>query len=129
MMQRALNKASIDRAAAALALFDKGPREVPLIGKVVSVGMADEITDRAWVIVVDGRVHYADLGRLIPVATPQRGMIAALAGGHLDERPNKVPRPHVLSPVPSIICLTMMGRPGSTRPFCRIGGQSRACPA
>ncbi len=102
MMQRALNEAGIDRAASALALFEKGPRKVPLIGKVVGVGIVDEITDRTWVIVdaVDGRVHYADLGRLAPEALPQRGMIAALAGGHLDERPSRVARLHVLSPAP-----------------------------
>ena len=102
MMQRALKEAGIDRAASALALFEKGPRKVPLIGKVVGVGIVDEITDRTWVIVdaVDGRVHYADLGRLSPDAIPERGIIAALAGGHLDERPSTVARLHVLSPAP-----------------------------
>ncbi len=68
MMQRALKEAGIDRGAAAMALFERGPRKAPLIGKVVGVGMVDEITDRTWVVVdaVDGRVHYAELGRLKP---------------------------------------------------------------
>ena len=60
MMQRALKEAGIDRGAAAMALFERGPRKAPLIGKVVGVGLVDEITDRTWVVVdaVDGRVHY-----------------------------------------------------------------------
>ena len=101
MMQRALKEVGIDRAASAMALFEKAPRKAPLIGKVVGVGMVDEITDRTWVILdaVDGRVHYAELGRLQPGAVPARGMIAALGGGHQNERPNALPRLHVLSPV------------------------------
>jgi type IV secretory pathway VirD2 relaxase len=72
MMQRALREAGIDRAAAALALFEKAPRKTPLIGNIVGVGLVDEIADRSWVIVdaVDGRFHYAELGRLKP--TPCR---------------------------------------------------------
>jgi hypothetical protein len=46
MMQRALKEASIERAAASMALFERGPRKAPLIGKVVGVGLVDEITDR-----------------------------------------------------------------------------------
>ena len=63
-----------------MALFERGPRKAPLIGKVVGVGMVDEITDRTWVVVdaVDGRVHYAELGRLRPADVPARGTIVAL---------------------------------------------------
>ena len=101
MMQRALKEAGIDRAAASMALFEKQPRKVPLIGKVVGVGMVDEITDRTWVVVdaVDGRVHYADLGRLKPVDVPARGMVVALAGDDLQRKPSSVPRLHLLSTV------------------------------
>ena len=101
MMQRALQEAGIDREASALALFEKRPRKVPLIGKVVGVGMVDELTDRTWVSVdaVDGRVHYAELGRLKPESVPRRGMLVALAGDHFTEKPTSVPTLHVLSPV------------------------------
>ena len=99
MMQRALKEASIERSAAAMALFERGPRKVPLLGKVVGVGMVDEITDRTWVIIdaVDGRVHYAELGRLKPEAVPVRGNIVALVADGLHEKPSTVPRLHLLS--------------------------------
>src|SRR5262245_56558540 len=101
-MQQVLKELGIDRSAAAMALFERGPRKVPLIGKVVGVGMVDEITDRTWVVVdaVDGRVHYADLGRLKSPEMPQRGMLVALAGDEtLRGKPTSVPRIEVLSPV------------------------------
>jgi type IV secretory pathway VirD2 relaxase len=101
MMRRALREAGIDRAAAALALFEKAPRKTPLVGKIVGVGLVDEITDRSWVIVdaVDGRVHYAELGRLKPDAVPKRGMLVALAGANVTEKPSQTPKLHFLSPV------------------------------
>ncbi len=101
MMQRALKEAGIDRAASQMALFEKRPRKQPLIGKVVGVGLVDEITDRTWVVLdaVDGRVHYAELGRLKPADVPVRGMLGALGGDSLQEKPSAVPRLHVLSPV------------------------------
>ena len=101
MMQRALQDAGIDRAASALALFEKKPRKTPLIGKIVGVGMIDEISDRTWVILdaVDGRVHYAELGRLKPEAVPARGMIADIGGDDLREKPSAIPTLHILSPV------------------------------
>jgi hypothetical protein len=94
MMQRALKEAGIERSVAALALFERGPRKDPLIGKVVGVGMVDEITDRTWVVLdaVDGRVHYAELGRLGPDTAPTRGTIVALGSGVLSERATAVPK-------------------------------------
>ena len=101
MMQRALKEAGIERAAASMALFERGPRKAPLIGKVVGVGLVDEITDRTWVVVdaVDGRVHYAELGRLQPGEVPARGMLVSLGGDGLQVKPSVHPRIQVLSPV------------------------------
>jgi type IV secretory pathway VirD2 relaxase len=101
-MQQVLKELGIDRNAAAMALFERGPRKAPLIGKVIGVGMVDEITDRTWVVIdaVDGRVHYADLGRIEPGDTPHRGMLVALAGDStLRGKPTSVPRLKVLSEV------------------------------
>ncbi len=101
MMQRALGEAGIDRGAASMALFERGPRRAPLIGKVVGVGLVDEITDRTWVVVdgVDGRVHYAEVGRLQPGDMPVRGMLVALGGESLQLRPSSYAGLQVLSPV------------------------------
>ena len=101
MMQRALKEAGIDRGAAALALFERGPRKAPLIGNVVGVGLVDEITDRTWVVIdaVDGRVHYAELGRLHRGDVPARGMLVVLAGDSLGAKPSPHPKLQVLSPV------------------------------
>jgi type IV secretory pathway VirD2 relaxase len=101
-MQQVLKELGIDRGAAAMALFERGPRKVPLIGKVIGVGMVDEITDRTWVVVdaMDGRVHYADLGRITPGEAPHRSMLVALAGdATLRGKPTSVPRLEVLSEV------------------------------
>jgi hypothetical protein len=101
MMQRALKEAGIERAAASMALFERGPRKAPLIGKVVGVGLVDEITDRTWVVVdaVDGRVHYAELGRLQAGDVPARGMLVALGGDGLQVKPSPHPKLQILSPV------------------------------
>ncbi|MFM9850375.1 MAG: DUF3363 domain-containing protein [Hyphomicrobiaceae bacterium] len=101
MMQRALAQAGLDRRGAQLALFERGRRRTPVAGKVIAVGLVDEITDRHYVIVdgADGRVHYAELGRLNPHEVPSRGMIVSLTGDSLHGRPKSVVRLKVLSSV------------------------------
>jgi type IV secretory pathway VirD2 relaxase len=100
MMQQALEAAGIERQPGMLAVFEKGERKVPVVGRVVSVGLVDEITDRQYVIIdgADGRVHYAELGRRSADAAPQRGMIVQLASDRLDGRPRSASRIEVLSP-------------------------------
>ena len=101
MMQRALAEAGIERAGTHLAVFERGRRQTPVVGKVISVGLVDEISDRHYVIVdgADGRVHYAELGRLHPDASPARDMIVALTGDSLYGRPKSTPRLKILSTV------------------------------
>ena len=101
MMQIALREAGVERAAASMALFERGQRKAPLVGKVVGVGLVDEISDSTWVVIdaVDGRVHYAELGRLKSAEAPRRDTIVALAGGGLDGKPSHVARLQELSPV------------------------------
>jgi type IV secretory pathway VirD2 relaxase len=101
MMQRALRQAGIERGAADLAVFERGTRKTPLIGKIAGVGMIDEITDRSWVVIdaVDGRAHYAELGRLTPPEAPSRGMVVSLTGNRSTGKPTATPRLEVLSTV------------------------------
>ena len=100
MMEQALKQAGIERGPQ-LAVFERGRRTALVIGKVIAVGLVDEITDRQYVIVdgADGRVHYAELGRLRPDETPARGMIVSLVSDRLEGKPRSTPRLTVLSPV------------------------------
>jgi type IV secretory pathway VirD2 relaxase len=101
MMQRALATAGIDCAGSQLALFERGRRQTSVIGKTIAVGLVDEISDRHYVIVdgIDGRVHYADLGRLRQDEIAAPGMIVSLASDSLYGRPRSTPRLKVLSTV------------------------------
>ncbi len=136
MMQRALREAGIERGAADLAVFERGTRKAPVIGKVAGVGMVDEITDRSWVVIdaLDGRAHYAELGRLAPSEVPSRGMIVALTGNGLNGKPTGTPRLEVLSAVelnqlpaydgPTWLDQALLKRPTPGRPCPRIRSSS-----
>ena len=99
MMQRALSEAGVERAPGTYALFDRGARRQPLTGKVLGVGMVDEITDRTWAVVdgVDGRVHYIELGRLAAERVPRRGDVVRVAADRLEGKPQSAPRLDLLS--------------------------------
>jgi type IV secretory pathway VirD2 relaxase len=99
-MERALAAAGIERGAGQLAVFEKGDRRTPVVGRVVGVGLVDEITDRQYVVVdgVDGRVHYAELGRRASDTAPGKDMIVSLAADRLGGRPQSATRIEVLSP-------------------------------
>ena len=72
--------------------FTRGEREyvivsparllAPIVGRIVAKGLADEINDRAYVIVdgVDGRAHYAPLAASVDIADLPVGGIVELRG-------------------------------------------------
>src|SRR5262245_42028331 len=126
MMQRALKEAGIERSAPSMALFERRPRKAPLIGKVVGVGLVDEITDRAWVVVdaVDGRAHYDELGRLQAGEVPARGMLVALGGDGLQVKPSVHPRYRFSRPSSWSVMPPMTVRPGSTRQSSLSGART-----
>jgi type IV secretory pathway VirD2 relaxase len=99
MMQRALADGGLDRSAAGYALFDRGTRKQPLVGKVVGVGFVDEITDRHYVVIdgADARVHYVELGRLKPDNVPVRDSVVRVTADRLDGKPQSAPRLQILS--------------------------------
>lgn len=94
MMHRALAEIGLERAPGTYAVFDRGSRKEPLLGKVVGTGLVDEISDRSWIIVdaADGRVHYVELGRLAPEAVPPRGAIVQIVPDRLSGKPMATPR-------------------------------------
>jgi type IV secretory pathway VirD2 relaxase len=86
IMHRAMREAGIDRPAGSFSIYYGNK---PVIGNVAAIGLADELSDRRYVVIdgMDGKVHYADLGTVKPEALPERSMIAALEGtAHEDKR-------------------------------------------
>lgn len=66
MLYRALVEAGVERAAGDQVVFEpRAPDQRPLVGRLVRRGLADEASDRHFLVVdgVDGRAHYVDIGR------------------------------------------------------------------
>lgn len=99
MMQRALDAVGLERAPGTYAIFDRGTRKEPLVGKVVGTGLVDEISDRSWLVVdaTDGRVHYIEAGRLKPESIPVRDAIVRIVPNRLSGKPQAAPRIEVLA--------------------------------
>ena len=128
MMQRALAEAGIERAGTQLAVFERGRRQTPVVGNVISVGLVDEISDRQYVIVdgIDGRVHYAELGRVHPDACPARDMIVSLTGDSINGRPKSTPRLKILS---TVALETLSTYDGPTWLDTALSGEQPSVPA
>jgi hypothetical protein len=75
-MQRALGQERRD-----MVTFDP-QRSAPVVGRILSRGLTDEMTDRSYVIVdgVDGRAHYARLASGTDVSEVPNGGIVELRG-------------------------------------------------
>jgi type IV secretory pathway VirD2 relaxase len=82
-MNRVMRTHGIDRPAGDFAIFSGARKSHSVLGRVVEVGIADEMTDRKYLVVdgIDGRIHYAETGRLAAHDIPEPGMIVALSGG------------------------------------------------
>jgi len=82
-MNKVMRHHGIDRPAGDFAIFNGARKGEPVIGKVLEIGIADEMTDRKFLVVdgIDGRIHYAETSKLAADNIPQRGMIVALSGG------------------------------------------------
>ncbi len=98
-MHRAMREAKIDRPAGSFAIFDSETSTRPAIGRVATVGLTDEINDRHFVVVdgIDGKVHYADIGRIRPEALPGKGMIVLLEATEQDAGNRQQARLRILS--------------------------------
>jgi type IV secretory pathway VirD2 relaxase len=98
-MHRAMREAKIDRPAGSFAIFDGEASTRPIIGRVTVVGLTDEINDRHFVVVdgFDGKVHYADIGRIRPEALPGKGMIVSLEAAEQEASNRQQMRLRILS--------------------------------
>ena len=81
-MNTVMRKHGLDRAAGDFAIFNGAGKSAPVIGKVLEVEIADEMTDRKYIVVdgIDGRIHYAETSRLTDDNMPLPGMIVAMTG-------------------------------------------------
>ncbi len=98
-MHRAMREAKIDRPAGSFAIFDVENSPKAVIGRVAAIGLADEINDRHFVVVdgIDGRVHYADIGRIRSEALPSKGMIVVLETAEQEASSRQQTRLRILS--------------------------------
>jgi len=82
-MNQVMRAHGIDRPAGDFAILSGARKSQPVIGRLVEVGIADEMTDRTYLVVdgIDGRIHYAETGKLAGHDLPEPGMIVALSGG------------------------------------------------
>ncbi|MEZ5831669.1 MAG: relaxase/mobilization nuclease RlxS [Dongiaceae bacterium] len=79
-LHQELVRARIDRNSTDLVV--NGVREIgaPLIGRVITRGLADELSDRHYLIVdaVDGRIHYLEIGNADATEPTPEGTIVAI---------------------------------------------------
>lgn len=85
-MHREMTGRGMSLGASELAVFDPAAAEQrPIVGRLVSRGLSDELADRHYLIVdgVDGRTHYVDIGKGEAVAPmPQHAIVRVEARKH-----------------------------------------------
>lgn len=89
-LHRAVAEQGLDRAAADLAVHDPSdPAARPIVGRLLRRGISDEVEDRHYLIVdgLDGRTHYADIGRGEAMEPVPEGAIVALVPRRAEPRP------------------------------------------
>ena len=86
-MQAVLKEAGIDRGAADYSVFNASKPGKKITGKLIALGLSDEFNDRHYAVVdgVDGKLHYAEIGRLSKYNPPSKEMVVTLRG----QDPNK----------------------------------------
>jgi hypothetical protein len=75
-----LTRARIDRAASDVVVHNPGEISAPLIGRVVSRGLADELSDRHYLVLdaLDGRAHHLEIGQADATESTPEGSIVAV---------------------------------------------------
>jgi type IV secretory pathway VirD2 relaxase len=88
-MQRDSTRLRVDRPATEQAIYDPAGSDArPLVGRVVTRGLADEHADRHYLIVdaTDGRSHYVAIGKGDAIDALATGAIVRIAPRHADVR-------------------------------------------
>jgi len=87
-MQRVLKDAGIDRGASDFAVFDAERSTARTTGKIVAMGLSNELQDHHYVVVdgTDGKLHYAEVGRLSRYDPPAKDMVVTIRGADGGQR-------------------------------------------
>lgn len=88
-MQRELTARARDVAASDRVVHDRGsPLTEPLIGRVVMRGLANEFSDRHYLIVdgIDGRSHFVDIGKGDAVEPLPENSVVRIAPARIEVR-------------------------------------------
>ena len=101
-MHRVLHEVGIDRPAGSFAVFDAGNLRSRIVGRVVGLGLSDELRDKHYLVVdgIDGRIHYADTGYIPPELVPEKGMIVSVEGVETGSDKERRSRVRILSYLP-----------------------------
>jgi type IV secretory pathway VirD2 relaxase len=88
-LHQELTRARIERSASDLVVHDAREISAPLIGRVVTRGLADELSDRHYVVVdaVDGRIHYIEIGSADATEPTSEGSIVAVTSKQATVKP------------------------------------------
>lgn len=83
-MQRCLKEAGIEHDARPFNIFKADDRSARITGKVVGMGLSNEMTTAQFVVVdgIDGKLHYADVGQLNRNDPPREDFLVTLRGRH-----------------------------------------------
>lgn len=95
-MHRVLKEVGIDRGAADYSVFDASKPGTKVTGKIVAMGLSNELQDQHYVVVdgTDGKLHYAEIGRLSQFDLPARDMVVSLRAGAQQNLSNQSIKPH-----------------------------------
>ena len=79
-MQHVLKQADMDRGAADYKVFDPAQANSKAVGRIVALGLSNELQDEYYVVVdgVDGKIHYAEIGRPSKYDPPAKDMVVTL---------------------------------------------------
>ncbi len=104
-MQAVLKEAGIDRGASDYSVFDASRPGKKITGKLVALGLSDEFNDCHYAVIdgVDGKLHYAEIGRLSKYDPPSKNMVVTLKGqgpGKLQQSQQVIARVFIESHVP-----------------------------
>jgi type IV secretory pathway VirD2 relaxase len=81
-LHRALAAGGVERAASDQVIYQPtAPDAHPLVGRLVTRGLSDELKDRHYLVVdgTDGRAHYVEIGRAMATAPIPQGAVVAIA--------------------------------------------------